>query len=179
MSREWWPFRRLRGRSFEPTEAEKRRVHNASVWGGFSTFWAALVGALALIGIASSFWTTQRSIEEQRREAAYAQYAEYLKLAVEQPEQSVASGAGYPAFVAYLLYSCERVLEVDDSDGWRRACEGEVADHKDALQSQEEGTYCSYSQTIRALINQTLVRDRPCRCTDEDGLDELRACVVQ
>jgi hypothetical protein len=155
----------LRRNRFRFIPKELRRPTDRASWlGGFATFWTAVFGVVTLIVAGITLKATLDAVSAQDRGAAYGQYADYLKLVVEHPDQTQPTAPGYPALVAHMLYSCERVLSVDDSIEWQRTCQGEIAEYRNHIEGMAKDVYCSYSLRMRELIDETLDRDAPFSC---------------
>lgn len=147
-----WTILRRRGL---PDSDQLTRVSWLANWG---TFWgvvvSALVAALTLAGLAVAYFAgrdAQRmqieTLQRQAQSDSRAQYSRYLEMSIEHPD--LASGAAfnsrndrtrqsYEWFVAYLLFTCERVIDAHPQDYvWGGLCVDQVKLHADYLRSAE------------------------------------------
>jgi hypothetical protein len=104
----------------------------------------AVLAALALVGAALQ-------IQESKRSAATAVYAEYLKLAFEHPHFAIPSSSvnepglsqpydtKYSFFVSYLLLAAEEILETQQGDaGWEATLKEQLLYHRSLIEAHDE-----------------------------------------
>lgn len=108
----------------------------------------AAVAVLALFGAALQ-------IQESKRSAATAIYAEYLKLAIENPQYAIPNGvtgarsserssgstydSKYSFYVSYLLLAAEEILETQHGDKeWEVTLKAQLAYHKNFIDESGE-----------------------------------------
>jgi hypothetical protein len=90
----------------------------------------------AVIALVVIPWQIRESDQISRRQTAREIYREFLSLTVQKPELATADWCAlkddkdrvaYEAYVDYLLYTAEQVLEAEP--GWDRAMQEHLADH--------------------------------------------------
>ena len=110
------------------------------------------------------------SNESQKMATAAEIYKGYLTLAIEHPDQSRHDKKGkdgdnlekYDAFVTYLLFAAEEILNLFPEDAaWRHALKLDLAHHRDFLQSQAyRDDAGSYTELLQTLVTEVLKGER-------------------
>ena len=135
-----------------------------------STVATAVVAILAIRVAKRQINASNRS---QREATAIEIYSGYLKLAIDHPEESRRDkynpeervsviATKYDAFVTYLLFAAEEVLNlVPDDQEWRHALKVDLSHHKEFFRSDayKKEDFESYIPPLRDLIKEILLEE--------------------
>jgi hypothetical protein len=138
----------------------KRNSLALSALGGIATAFAALTAVVVIP------YQVSQSDRIQRDQTAREIYREFLNLTVQKPELGNADfctltdadqAAAYTAYVEYLLYTSEQMI--DTSPEWRGPMASYLADHMAYLCSQ--GVWDAQSPEIRELVAELALTCKP------------------
>ncbi len=129
----------------------------------------AITALAAIIAICVAKYQIHVYNQSQKRATADDIYSGYLKLAIEHPDVSrpeqksedSKNPGKYDAFVTYLLYAAEKILELYPEDkNWNHALKLDLAHHRDFLRSRNylDDAY-SYDEALRKLVKEMLIEN--------------------
>ncbi len=134
---------------------------------------AAVTAVVAIYAVCVAKRQINASNRSQKEATAIEVYSGYLKLAIDHPEESrrdkckleervSVSAPKYDAFVTYLLFAAEEVLNlVPDDQEWRRALKIDLSHHKEFFRSDayKKEDFESYIPPLRDLIKEILLEE--------------------
>lgn len=144
---------------------------NSEVLQGVGALATALAAITALIVVP---WQIAAAERIQRDQTAREIYREFLNLTIQKPELAVgglcaggtaATRAAYAAYVDYLLYTSEQVLEL--GEGWPETVAAHLAPHGEYLCALGEADLATFSDRVGALV-----RDSRGACAAANPCDE-------
>jgi hypothetical protein len=119
---------------------------------------SAIFAALLAVGtVAMVKWQVDASARLQKEQSARDIYREYLNISISKPEfadpdycaiKASNQNASYEAYVSYLLYAGEQMLELGDD--WNSALDKELAAHAGYLCSSED--WSDFAPPVEAAI---------------------------
>ena len=127
--------------------------HGAAIQ-GVSALITALAAVIALVAVKIQIDAASRI---QREQSAKEIYREFLNLSMANPDfarpdycalKASPKMAGYEAYVDYLLYTGEQVLQMDAQ--WQSVVEDHLERHKDYVCSI--GDWSGYSDDVEKLV---------------------------
>ena len=134
---------------------------------------AAITAVVAILAILEAKRQINASNRSQKEATAIEVYSGYLKLAIDHPEESRRDkykqeervsviAPKYDAFVTYLLFAAEEVLDlVPDDKAWRHALKLDLSHHKEFFRSDayKKEDVESYIPPLRDLIKEILLEE--------------------
>ena len=131
-------------------------ARHSNAFQGIAALVTACAAVAALILVPLQITSADRI---QRDQTAREIYREFLNLTVQRPELAVADSCALPdaraetayaAYVEYMLYTAEQMLEV--SEDWRAPMLSHIAGHTPYLCGLSEADLTLYSDATAALI---------------------------
>ncbi len=139
---------------------------NAETLGAVSAVMTGLAALAAIIVVPLQLAEADRI---QRTQTAREIYREFLNLTVQKPELATADlcalttpkdRAAYEAYVSYLLYTAEQVLEAEP--GWEPTMESWLADHLPLICTMEDGFFVPRLDALVARLRADCAEVAPC-----------------
>lgn len=139
---------------------------NAEALGAISAVVTGLAAVAAVIFVPLQLAEADRI---QRTQTAREIYREFLSLTVQKPDLATADHcamtapkdrAAYEAYVSYLLYTAEQVLEAEP--GWEPTMESWLSDHLPMICMMEDGFFVPALDALVARLKTGCAEVVPC-----------------